>query len=73
VLLEVEGSTRGRILAAPRGAGGFGYDPLFQFTEEGFQETGACFAELSSEEKGRVSHRGRALRELARRLSEALS
>lgn len=73
VVLEVEGTTHGRILAAPRGAGGFGYDPLFQFTEEGFQETGACFAELSSEEKGRVSHRGRALRELARRLPEALS
>ena len=70
--LEVERETRGRILAAPRGAGGFGYDPLFQFTEEGFPETGACFAELDAEAKGRVSHRGRALRELARRLPEVL-
>jgi XTP/dITP diphosphohydrolase len=62
--LAVEGTARGRILHAPRGDGDFGYDPLFLFTEDGFAETGKGFAELSPEAKGRVSHRGRALRAL---------
>jgi XTP/dITP diphosphohydrolase len=70
--LEVEGSVGGRILEAPRGRGGFGYDPLFLFTEEGFDETGRPFAELEPAQKARVSHRGRALRRLAERLPEAL-
>ena len=68
LLLEVEGQTRGRILSAPRGTGGFGYDPLFLFTEEGLPQTGRCFAELSGSDKSSVSHRGRALRELVERL-----
>jgi XTP/dITP diphosphohydrolase len=68
--LEVEGTARGRILPAPRGTRDFGYDPLFLFSEPGFAETGRGFAELEPAEKARVSHRGRALRELARRLSE---
>ena len=51
------GEAAGTILRAPRGCGGFGYDPLFLFPE--LQKT---FAELSPEEKARVSHRGRALR-----------
>jgi XTP/dITP diphosphohydrolase len=66
--LEVDGQARGRMLDAPRGAGGFGYDPLFLFTEDGFPETGHSFAELTSSEKASVSHRARALQELARRL-----
>jgi len=70
--LEVEGQARGRILAAPRGRGGFGYDPLFLFDEEGVGPTGASFAELSGDEKALVSHRGRALRALAERLPGAL-
>jgi len=70
--LEVEGATRGRILSAPRGGAGFGYDPLFLFTEEGFAETGRPFAELEPAEKARVSHRGRALRRLAERLPAVL-
>lgn len=72
--LEVEGEVRGRILQAARGAGGFGYDPLFLFTEEGFEESGRPFGELASEAKARVSHRGRALRELVAQLrrSDAL-
>jgi len=70
--LEVSGSVRGRILEAPRGGGGFGYDPLFLFTEEGFAETGRPFAQLTPAEKARVSHRGRALRRLAQRLPEVL-
>ena len=66
--LEIEGTARGLILAAPRGTHDFGYDPLFLFTEPGFAQTGRSFAELEPEEKAAVSHRGRALRELAREL-----
>ena len=68
--LEVAGEARGRILHAPRGSGDFGYDPLFLFTEPGFPQTGRGFAELTGAEKSVVSHRGRALRELVRRLAE---
>ena len=50
------GECQGKILRGPRGAGGFGYDPVFLVPE-----LGRTMAELSLEEKGRVSHRGRAL------------
>ena len=50
----------GRILEAPRGEGGFGYDPLFLS-----DELGRTFGEATAEEKDAVSHRGRALRALA--------
>ena len=53
----VQAIWKGRILATPRGANGFGYDPIF------FIPTHNCTsAELSSEEKNRISHRGQALR-----------
>jgi XTP/dITP diphosphohydrolase len=68
-----EGSARGRILAAGRGEAGFGYDPLFLFDEEGEPGCGRTFAELSREEKSRVSHRARALTRLAARLPELLA
>ena len=71
--LEVEGEARGRILPVPRGSGTFGYDPLFLFTEPGFQQTGRGFAELSSAEKSAVSHRGRALRALAKQMPAVLA
>ncbi len=58
------GTWPGRILHAPRGEGGFGYDPLFLDLQ-----LGRSAAELSAEEKGRVSHRGRALRSLLRQLA----
>jgi len=58
------GEVRGEIARAPEGAGGFGYDPLFRFTEPGFPTTGMVFATLSADEKAEVSHRGRALRAL---------
>jgi len=51
------GEARGRILDAPRGSGGFGYDPLFFFPA-----LGKTFAELTPEEKAGVSHRGAAFR-----------
>ena len=58
-----EGVWEGRILDAPRGAGGFGYDPVF-FVEA----FGRSAAELPRAEKNAVSHRGRALAQLLRRL-----
>jgi XTP/dITP diphosphohydrolase len=51
-----EGICRGRIIDEKRGDKGFGYDPVF--VPEGYDET---FAELSLEEKNRISHRGRAV------------
>ena len=59
-----EGVWRGRILDAPRGDGGFGYDPVF------FVETlNRTAAELSRAEKNTVSHRGQALAQLLDRLA----
>jgi XTP/dITP diphosphohydrolase len=52
-----EGQVEGVITPAPRGAGGFGYDPYFDS-----DELGQTFAEASPEEKSRVSHRARAVR-----------
>ncbi len=62
-LLWGEGTVEGEITLAPRGAHGFGYDPLF-FSPE----LGKTFAEATPEEKARVSHRARALHTLAQRL-----
>lgn len=53
-----EGAVPGRIVA-PRGDGGFGFDPIFE-------HNGRTFAELSTAEKNAVSHRGRALAKFAR-------
>ena len=54
--LFFEGACEGRIEAAPRGQGGFGYDPLF--VPNGFTQS---FAELGEETKNRISHRSQAL------------
>jgi len=65
ILLEATGNVDGRIVGEPRGENGFGYDPVF------FHPPSGCtFAELPPERKNALSHRGRALRELARRLPE---
>ncbi len=72
IALEVEGTARGTILREPRGTHDFGYDPVFLFTEPGFAQTDRGFAELDTAEKSAVSHRGRALRELAARLPAEL-
>lgn len=56
VIETFEGEMRGTILDAPRGANGFGYDPIF--VPEGETRT---FAEMSKEEKNRISHRAKAL------------
>ena len=58
-----EGRWDGTIIAAPRGAGGFGYDPYFLLPA-----LGKTAAELSAEEKNRLSHRGQALRVLVEKL-----
>jgi XTP/dITP diphosphohydrolase len=63
--IVTEGRMPGRLVRAPRGTNGFGYDPIFQPT--GFDRTSA---ELTVEEKDAISHRGQALRLLANRLSE---
>lgn len=63
-----EGVCHGSILRAPRGTGGFGYDPVFFVAS-----AGKSMAELTTEEKNRVSHRGNALRLFARRLKEYLA
>jgi XTP/dITP diphosphohydrolase len=63
-----QGDCSGRILETPRGTAGFGYDPLF-FSEE----LGKTFGEATSAEKDAVSHRGRALRALARSLATPAS
>lgn len=52
-----EGEIRGRIVEAPRGASGFGYDPIFQ--PDGYDRT---FAELTQDEKNKISHRANAFR-----------
>lgn len=57
----------GRITHAPRGEGGFGYDPVFEYPP-----LGRTFAQLSPHEKSAVSHRGRAMQQLRQFLSEWL-
>ena len=64
-----EGVVSGVITEAPRGSGGFGYDPVFQ-PDDGEGRTLAELAEESSEAKNRLSHRGRAFRALAILLSK---
>jgi XTP/dITP diphosphohydrolase len=59
VHLRVEGRCWGRILGQPRGAGGFGYDPLFEVPEYHL-----TFAEMGGAAKGAISHRGRSVRQL---------
>lgn len=68
VVFRSTGAVEGEIAAAPRGSGGFGYDPVFQVPE-----FGRTMAELSLEEKERISHRGRALRPAVHFLRAALA
>jgi len=67
------GEMPGRLLREPRGEGGFGYDPLFVPAEQpaGIGEA-LTAAQLPPQDKDAISHRGRALRELAGRLGELL-
>lgn len=66
--MVVRGICRGVILTEEHGDGGFGYDPLFYFTE--FDGT---FAEISQDKKNSVSHRGRAMSEFIEKLTKVLA
>jgi XTP/dITP diphosphohydrolase len=62
--LIAAGTVEGHIAAAPRGPGGFGYDPVFVPVEG----DGRTFGEMTQDEKHAISHRGRALRDLLAQL-----
>jgi XTP/dITP diphosphohydrolase len=61
--LICQASWEGHIVLSPRGTGGFGYDPIFELADRSLTA-----AELAAEEKNRISHRGKAMRELASQL-----
>ena len=61
--IQVQGEVWGRIVPEPRGANGFGYDPVFLYPP-----LNRTFAQLTIERKSRISHRARALRKLRDRL-----
>lgn len=65
ISLEAEGICPGEILTAPRGEGGFGYDPIFYVPEKGM-----TFAEMPHEMKQEISHRGRAFQALLPQLAK---
>ena len=68
IVLEVEGICPGTILEAPRGSGGFGYDPVFFVPEAGL-----TFAEMPHSQKAALGHRGRAFAALKPRLQPLLA
>jgi XTP/dITP diphosphohydrolase len=59
ITLQTTGICPGEILTAPRGTGGFGYDPIFYVPE-----LQLSYAEMSAEQKHQISHRGRAFQQL---------
>lgn len=63
ILYETRGAVEGRIAPAPRGGGGFGYDPIFLFPPYG-----CTLAEVTAAQKAAVSHRGQAFRALREHL-----
>ncbi|TNM37772.1 non-canonical purine NTP pyrophosphatase [Nocardioides albidus] len=67
--LVVEGRMDGRVIREVRGSGGFGYDVLFVADDR----PGPTTAELSREDKDAISHRGKALREIAPLVAQLLS
>jgi len=62
-----EGEVKGKVTVNPKGSGGFGYDPLF--VPQGYDRT---MAELSMDEKNKISHRGKALEKFVRLLKDVL-
>ncbi|HAQ42277.1 MAG TPA: non-canonical purine NTP pyrophosphatase [Clostridiales bacterium] len=63
--MTAEGTVSGKIAFEERGENGFGYDPLFIV-----DDTGKTFAEMTEEEKNKISHRARALMNLRKKLEE---
>ena len=68
LVAQFRGEVNGRIIDAPKGANGFGYDPVF--VPEGYDRT---FAELGAEVKDRISHRARAFAQAAEFIRSELS
>lgn len=69
VLARAEGCVEGVVRGPPRGANGFGYDPVFHVTGPGAPPPGLRMAEMSPTSKDAMSHRGRAFREIAARIA----
>jgi len=67
VIASVEGKVDGEIIREERGDKGFGYDSIFLC-----HETGKTFAEMSSEEKHGISHRGRAFKKMMIKIKEII-
>ena len=65
--LSARGEIEGEILRAPRGEGGFGYDPVFFVESEGMTTS-----EMSQERKNEISHRAKSLELIAKKLEEVL-
>jgi XTP/dITP diphosphohydrolase len=65
VVVEAQGRVEGRLVHAPRGEHGFGYDPIFFYPLDG-----CTTAEMDPDRKNAISHRGAALRALAERLKD---
>lgn len=65
-VIQARGEVHGELLQAPAGEGGFGYDPIFYYPPYG-----KSLAEVSAEEKNRVSHRANALKVFYEKLKEA--
>jgi len=65
-VIQARGEAHGELLRAAAGQGGFGYDPIFYYPPYG-----KTFAQVSAEEKNRVSHRAVALRAMYEKLKEA--
>ena len=65
-VLHTEAAMEGEIAKEAAGNGGFGYDPLFYLPE-----FGKTMAELSMEEKNKISHRGKAVDAMLKKLKEA--
>lgn len=68
----VRGTWPGRLIREPRGANGFGYDPLFVPAESDADGSGRTSAELAPEEKNALSHRARAMRAILPAVLEVL-
>jgi XTP/dITP diphosphohydrolase len=66
-IVTARGTCRGRIAAAPKGKGGFGYDPIFEPASE--RPGGRTLGEWSAADKNEISHRARAARRMSRKLA----
>ena len=66
-IVTARGTCRGRIARAPKGSGGFGYDPIFEPASE--PPEGRTLGEWSATEKNEISHRARAARRMSRKLA----